>query len=62
MERLLADLRVAVRSLRRSPGFAIDVVQEMSTVVHEKTGLPASDNNSVRINATRLVVRLGLGL
>ncbi len=44
-----------------SPGFSIDVVQDVNTVIHQKTGLSASDNNSVRVGGTRLVVRLGLG-
>jgi hypothetical protein len=44
-----------------SPSFAIDVVQDLTTVLHQKTGLRAGDNSSVRINGTRFIVRLGLG-
>jgi hypothetical protein len=44
-----------------SPTFAIDVVQDLTTVLHQKTGLSAGDNSSARINGTRFVVRFGLG-
>jgi hypothetical protein len=44
-----------------SPRFAIDVVQDVTTALHQKTGLGAGDNSSVRINSTRLVARFGLG-
>jgi hypothetical protein len=44
-----------------SPTFAIDVVQDMSTSFHQKTGLGASESSSIRFNATRLVGRFGLG-
>lgn len=44
-----------------SPTFAIDVVQDLSTAVHQKTGLSAGDDASLRINSTRLVARFGLG-
>jgi hypothetical protein len=44
-----------------SPTFAIDVVQDMSTALHQKTGLSAGEGSSVRFNSTRLVGRFGLG-
>jgi hypothetical protein len=44
-----------------SPTFAVDVVQDLTTVLHQKTGLSAGDNSSVRISGTRFVVRFGLG-
>jgi hypothetical protein len=44
-----------------SPRFAIDVMQDLTTVLHRKTGLRAGDNSSTRINSTRLVARFGLG-
>ena len=44
-----------------SPSFSMDVVQDISTVVHQKTGLSASDDSSVRVNGTRIVARVGLG-
>lgn len=44
-----------------SPALAIDVVQDLTTVIHQSTGLGASENTSVRVNGTRFVVRLGIG-
>lgn len=44
-----------------SPRFSLDVVQDLTTALHQKTGLSAGDNSSVRINSTRLVARVGLG-
>jgi hypothetical protein len=44
-----------------SPTFAIDVVQSLTTTLHQKTGLSAGDDTSFRINSTRLVARFGLG-
>ena len=44
-----------------SPRFAIDVVQTQTTTLHQKTGLAAGDDSSVRVSATRLVARFGLG-
>jgi hypothetical protein len=41
--------------------FSIDVVQDLTTVLHQKTGLAAGDKSSARINGTRLVARFGLG-
>jgi hypothetical protein len=44
-----------------SPAFSIDVVQDITTALHQRTGLSAGDNSSIRINGTRLVARFGLG-
>jgi hypothetical protein len=44
-----------------SPVLSIDVVQDLTTVLHQRTGLNAGDNSSIRINTTRLVARFGLG-
>lgn len=44
-----------------SPAFSLDVVQDLTTVLHQKTGLGAGDNSSSRINGTRIVARFGLG-
>lgn len=43
-----------------SPNFSIDIVQDQTTSLHQKTGLSAGDNSSVRIQGTRLVGRIGL--
>jgi hypothetical protein len=37
-----------------SPSFQIEVVQELGTIVHQKTGLSASSSNYPRVLATRL--------
>jgi hypothetical protein len=42
-----------------SPSFSIDVIQDLTTVLHQREGLSAGDNSSVRINGTRLVARFG---
>ena len=44
-----------------SPAFSIDVVQNLTTSLHQRTGLSAGDDSSVRIQGTRIVARLGLG-
>ena len=44
-----------------SPAFSIDVVQGVTTSLHQKTGLSAGDDSSVRIQGTRIVGRIGLG-
>ena len=44
-----------------SPAFSIDVVQDVTTALHQKTGLSAGDDSSVRIQGTRIVARIGLG-
>ena len=44
-----------------SPTFAIDVVQDQSTSLHQKTGLGAGESSSIRFTSTRIVARFGLG-
>jgi hypothetical protein len=44
-----------------TPTFAIDVVQDQSTSLHQKTGLSASESSSSRFTSTRLIARFGLG-
>jgi hypothetical protein len=44
-----------------SPTFAIDVLQDVSTALHQKTGLSAGESSSIRFSSTRLVARFGLG-
>jgi hypothetical protein len=44
-----------------SRSFQLDVVQDLATAMHQKAGLGAGDDSSVRISSTRLVARLGLG-
>ena len=39
----------------------IDVVQDLATSLHQKAGLGAGDDSSVRISGTRLVARFGFG-
>jgi hypothetical protein len=39
----------------------VDVVQDLATSVHQKTGLEAGDDRSARIRSTRLVARYGFG-
>lgn len=41
--------------------FAIDVVQDQSTSLHQKTGLAPNEPSSNRFTSTRLVARFGLG-
>jgi hypothetical protein len=41
--------------------FQLDVVQDLATALHQKTGLAAGDDSSVRISATRLVARIAFG-
>lgn len=41
--------------------FQVDVVQDLATALHQKTGLSAGDDSSVRLSGTRLVARFGLG-
>jgi hypothetical protein len=41
--------------------FSIDFVQTLGNSYHQKTGLNAGDDSSVRINSSRLVARFGLG-
>lgn len=44
-----------------NPRFAIDVVQDQTTAIHQKDGLAASDDSSNRFGMTRLIARIGLG-
>ena|SRR5947209_7512011 len=44
-----------------SRGVQVDVVQDLATSVHQKTGLAAGESSSARISGTRLVVRFGFG-
>ena len=41
--------------------FQLDVVQDLATSLHQKTGLEAGDDSSARISVTRLVARVALG-
>jgi hypothetical protein len=41
--------------------FQLDVVQDLATALHQKAGLAAGDDSSVRISVTRLVARVGFG-
>jgi hypothetical protein len=41
--------------------FQLDVVQDLATALHQKTGLQAGDNSTARISVTRLVARVALG-
>lgn len=44
-----------------SPKFSIDIVQDVTTTLHQKVGLTAGQESSVRTNGTRLVARFGMG-
>ncbi len=44
-----------------SPRFSVDVVQDLTTTLHQKTGLSAGEDTTIRMNSTRLVGRFGLG-
>ena len=44
-----------------SPRMSIDVVQDVTTAVHQKTGLSPSAESTTRIHGTRLTGRIGLG-
>ena len=39
----------------------VDVVQDIGTSLHQKAGLSAGEDTSIRISTTRLIARLGLG-
>jgi hypothetical protein len=41
--------------------FAVDVLQDQSTSLHQKSGLSASEGSSNRFTSTRIVARFGLG-
>jgi hypothetical protein len=44
-----------------SRAFQIDVVQDLATSLHQKTGLAAGESSSSRLSGTRLVARYGFG-
>ena len=44
-----------------SRNFQVDVVQDLGTSLHQKTGLAAGEDRSARISTTRLVARYGFG-
>ena len=44
-----------------SRSFHVDVVQDIGTSLHQKAGLSAGEDTSIRISTTRLIARLGLG-
>ncbi|MFL5620298.1 MAG: hypothetical protein ACJ79A_18135 [Gemmatimonadaceae bacterium] len=44
-----------------SRNFHVDVVQDLGTSLHQKTGLTAGEATSARISTTRLVARYGFG-
>jgi hypothetical protein len=45
-----------------SPSFAVDVmIQDLSTSLHQKSGLSAGESTSNRTTSTRIVARFGLG-
>ncbi|MEO8562837.1 MAG: hypothetical protein ABI601_12220 [bacterium] len=44
-----------------SRAFQIDVVQDLATSLHQKTGLTAGESSSSRLSSTRLVARYGFG-
>lgn len=41
--------------------FSIDIVQDLTTSIHQKTGLSAGDDSTVRLHSTRVMGRFGLG-
>lgn len=45
-----------------SSTFSIDIVQDLTTSIHQKTGLSAGDDSTVRLHSTRVMGRFGLGL
>ena len=44
-----------------SPRMSVDVVQDVTTSVHQKDGLKPGDDTTVRMHGTRLMGRIGLG-
>jgi hypothetical protein len=44
-----------------SRSFSVEVVRDITTILHQRQGLSAGDDTSVRVGSTRLVGRLGLG-
>ena len=41
--------------------FVVEVVQELGTILHQRTGLSAGEDTNVRVNGTRIVGRIPLG-
>jgi hypothetical protein len=39
----------------------VDVIQDVTQVLHQKTGLAAGDDSSARLHGTRLIARFALG-
>lgn len=44
-----------------SRAFSVEVVRDITTILHQRDGLSAGDDTSARFGSTRLVGRLGLG-
>lgn len=44
-----------------SPRLSVDFVQTIGKSMHQKTGLPAGEDNSPNLHSSRLIVRFGLG-
>ena len=44
-----------------SPRMSVDVVQDVTTSVHQKDGLNPGDDSTVRVHGTRIMGRIGLG-
>lgn len=44
-----------------SSTFSVDLVQDLTTSMHQNVGLSAGDDTSVRWRTTRIVARIGLG-
>lgn len=44
-----------------SPRVSVEVVQDVTTSVHQKQGLNPGDDSTVRVQGTRLMGRIGLG-
>lgn len=44
-----------------SRNFHLDVVQDLGTTLHQKTGLTQGEDTSARISSTRIVARYGFG-
>jgi hypothetical protein len=44
-----------------SPRMSVDVVQDVTTSVHQKDGLNPGDDSTIRMHGTRVMGRIGLG-
>lgn len=44
-----------------SSTFSIDVIQDLSTALHQHDGLSAGTSTTIRMNGTRIVGRIGIG-